>query len=117
MKVNATASNFRALVQRLTGRDSGLKVPDRAGEGWAHQEVDPPYKMKSTQDHHDHALEVEEQPLDEPAKESGSGSGSGSGSRSDSSLDGYDDVYMPQMLENLPEILSSNWWYESTHVE
>lgn len=114
MKVKTSASQFRALVQQLTGRDADTTLvhtycaTDRVGgRGRDHQELMVPHAVDQVKEE-EHALVKDEVPttLVQSSSELGNGS--------DLSFD--DDVFMPQMLDNFPDFLPSNFWYESTHI-
>ncbi|KAA8517264.1 hypothetical protein F0562_017557 [Nyssa sinensis] len=107
MKVKTSASEFRALVQELTGRDADMPDPtkyseiDGVGECDHHQMIPDAMKVSD-----DHALEVSAvDPSCELPK------------KSDLLFEPYDDVFTPQMLENFSGLLPSSFSYESAHVD
>lgn len=111
MKVKASASQFRALVQQLTGRDADTTLDrtycatDRVGgRGCDHQELMVPHAVDQVKEE-EHALVTDEVPV-QSSSELGNGS--------DLSFD--DDVFIPQMLDKYPDFLPSNFWYESTYI-
>lgn len=104
MKVKTTASEFRALVQELTGRDAGMPDPTKYPEIDGSDEI----KANITSDDDDHA--VSEVPRREQA------ACEVQMKRSDVAFEPYDDVFMPQMLENFTGFFPSNL-YESPHVD
>ncbi|KAL7169239.1 hypothetical protein ACSBR2_034310 [Camellia fascicularis] len=98
MKVNTTASEFRALVQELTGQDAKYSEIDCVG---GNQVVSDEIKI-SGGDHHDHDHALEEVPrLMEPTT-------SDVAKSSDLAFEQYDDVFMPQMIENFSGFLPSS---------
>ncbi|KAK9290800.1 hypothetical protein L1049_008978 [Liquidambar formosana] len=104
MKVKTSASEFRALVQELTGQDSELPDPTKFydGVGGNPTAVD---EMKMAND--DHTLEV---PQVDPNT-------SVAPVRSDLAYDPFDDVFTPQMLENFAGLLPANLFYEPPQVD
>ncbi|KAA8517977.1 hypothetical protein F0562_015451 [Nyssa sinensis] len=109
MRVETSASKFRALVQELTGQDADMPDPTRYSEidgvhHGHHQMVPIVTGIKD-----DDALVV---PAVDPNSELRP-------KKSDLSFDPpYDDVFTPQMLENFSGLLPSSWLYESaSHVD
>ncbi|KAF8396259.1 hypothetical protein HHK36_017874 [Tetracentron sinense] len=104
MKVKTSASEFRAIVQELTGRDSGLADAAKFKEIDAVDgpKILPDQVMKVTDDH---VLEV---PRMDPNRFSPGSS--------DSLFEPFDDVITPQMLENFAGFLRSNLVYESSQL-
>ncbi|KAI5560228.1 hypothetical protein POPTR_016G036600v4 [Populus trichocarpa] len=106
MKFKISASGFRALVQELTGQDSELPDPtkivddDDHGVGGNYRTVSN--ASKTVVDDHC-ALEV---PTKDPSQEQPP-------ARQDAPFGSFDDVFMPQMLENVAGIMPSNSWYEA----
>ena len=97
MKVNASASEFMALVQELTGREASVPAPTEYSESdsvGSHPTV--PDRVKEVNDD-DRAIEVPK--------------------RSDPTFDPYDDVFVPQMIENFSGFFPSSLFYESPHVD
>ncbi|XP_057505537.1 sigma factor binding protein 1, chloroplastic-like [Actinidia eriantha] len=95
MKVKTSASEFRALVQELTGRDAVIPSP---GE---YPKIDGGDSIKICDDPHASSPQV---PIDVP--------------KSDLTFDPYDDVFMDQMVENFAGFLPSNsCLYEPPHVD
>ncbi|KAI8559199.1 hypothetical protein RHMOL_Rhmol04G0154600 [Rhododendron molle] len=96
MKVKTTASEFRALVQELTGRDSGMPDPTK------YLEIDGSEEIIAGEDHDDAVFEV---PIAEPAacevpmKRSES---------HEVAFEPYDDVFVPQVFENFTGFFPSN---------
>uniref|UniRef100_A0A5B7BIM3 VQ domain-containing protein n=1 Tax=Davidia involucrata TaxID=16924 RepID=A0A5B7BIM3_DAVIN len=106
MKVETSASEFRALVQELTGQDADMPDPTKYSEingvGGDHHQI-VPEKVKDD----DHALAV---PTVDPNFELPK--------KSDLSFEPYDDVFTPQMLESFSGLLPPSWLYESAaHVD
>ncbi|KAI7996504.1 hypothetical protein LOK49_LG10G02674 [Camellia lanceoleosa] len=100
MKVNTTASEFRALVQELTGQDAKYSEIGCVG---GNQMVSDEIKINGGDHHdddHDHALE-EVPRLMEPTT-------SDVAKSSDLAFEQYDDVFMPQMIENFSGFLPSS---------
>ena len=139
MKVKTSASEFRALVQELTGQDAELppdpsKFKDSGsddggggdgGEGENHQ-VDSNncvVKVGHDEDEHHHTLVVPP-PVDpksnyncEGQLASGGGGGGGGGASSIESFEPFDEVFTPQMIENISSLLPSSMFYESPQVD
>ncbi|MGI4297515.1 VQ motif-containing protein, partial [Klebsiella pneumoniae] len=87
MKVKASASEFMALVQELTGRDASVPGPTEYSESdsvGSHPTMVPDGVKEVNDD--DHGIEVP--------------------TRSDPTFDPYDDVFVPQMLENFSGFFS-----------
>ncbi|KAJ6741681.1 SIGMA FACTOR BINDING PROTEIN 1 CHLOROPLASTIC [Salix viminalis] len=117
MKFKASnASEFMALVQKLTGQDSELPNPS----------------MFVDSDGHDHGVGGNYQMVPNASKtvvvDGGGGGGGGGGSaqevpvddpsreqpeRQDAPFESFDDVFMPQMLEDISETMPSGLWYEA----
>ncbi|KAL7197662.1 hypothetical protein ACSBR2_020231 [Camellia fascicularis] len=100
MRVQTSASEFRALVQELTGQDSVMP------EHGKYSEIDTvtnnptvPDGIKISDDD-DQGPEVPAMEQEQPQ-------------RSDPAFEPYDDVFMPQMLENFSGFFSPNYFYES----
>ncbi|KAG5252699.1 hypothetical protein OIU76_021441 [Salix suchowensis] len=106
MKFKISASGFRALVQELTGQDSELPDPtkivddDDHGVGGNYRTASNATKTAVGSD--DCALEV---PAKDPRQEQPG--------RQDAPFESFDDVFMPQMFENVAGIMPSNLWYEA----
>ncbi|CAK7340236.1 unnamed protein product [Dovyalis caffra] len=103
MKFKTSASGFRALVQELTGQDSEL--PDLTK--FLDSDVGGNYQTDASKtvdddDDDDHALDV---PTKDPSQEQPK--------RQDVSFESFDDIFMPQMLENVSGIMPSNLWCEA----
>ncbi|CAK9188501.1 unnamed protein product [Ilex paraguariensis] len=108
MKVKTSASEFRALVQELTGQDADMPDPARF----------PEIGGVGSDDHHHQ--EVPEGPGDQAVHEVPTMNPCGElAKKSDLSCEPYDDddVFMPQIIENFPGIFPSNMWCESSHVD
>ena len=98
MKVKASASEFMALVQELTGRDASVPAPTEYSESdsvGSHPTMVPDGVKEINDD--DHSIEVPK--------------------RSDPTFDPFDDVFVPQMLENFSGFFPSSLIYESPHVD
>ncbi|KAK3043212.1 hypothetical protein RJ639_001645 [Escallonia herrerae] len=97
MRVKTSASEFRALVQELTGQDADLPDPSKYPEILDSHQVDP-RAMKLTDE-----LKVAGV---EPANELPN--------RPDLPFEHYDDVFMPPMLENFQGLYpaSSSLWLD-----
>ncbi|XAR68416.1 hypothetical protein NMG60_11003521 [Bertholletia excelsa] len=110
MKVKTTASKFRALVQELTGRDATVPDPSKYSEidGVDQTVVGEDEIIKAV----DHDLETPVQRM-----EPGAGDCQVPSYRPDLAFEPYDEVFMPQMLENFTGLLSSNSFYEYAHVD
>ncbi|KAB1222192.1 Sigma factor binding protein 1, chloroplastic [Morella rubra] len=107
MKVKTCASRFRALVQELTGQDAELPDPTKFSVcdndvGW-HQTVPDPV-MKIGDD--DHSPEVPAVDLCHEQPESSS-----------CQFEPFDDVFTPQMIENLSGLFPANVFCESAQVD
>uniref|UniRef100_A0A2P2JM49 Sigma factor binding protein 1ic-like n=1 Tax=Rhizophora mucronata TaxID=61149 RepID=A0A2P2JM49_RHIMU len=114
-KFKTSASEFRALVQELTGQDA--EVPDPAGIVDTHDGVGghptvPAASKAAVAADDDHALDA---PIVDP-----------NGEQQPERLDvvgpleffGEDDVFLPPMFENLSVINPSSLFFESaTHVD
>ncbi|CAK9184051.1 unnamed protein product [Ilex paraguariensis] len=98
MKVKTSASEFRALVQELTGQDAEL--PDPVQFPVADHQVVPDATVSEDQAH--------QVPRADPGGEVAKPSDD-----SDFSSEPYDDGIL--MLENFPGLLPSNLWFESAH--
>uniref|UniRef100_A0A5B7CC75 VQ domain-containing protein n=1 Tax=Davidia involucrata TaxID=16924 RepID=A0A5B7CC75_DAVIN len=96
MKVKTSASEFRALVQELTGQDANTPDPTKYSEidgvGDHHQMV--PDAMKVTDDD----VSTVDPSSDKLPK------------KSDLLFEPYDDFFTPQMLENFSGLLPSNFF-------
>jgi hypothetical protein len=111
MKVKTSASQFRALVQELTGQDAEspdpakFQCPDGVDSDGRHQPV-------SEHDHHHPMMmkvgvtdELEEEvPLVDP-------------SHGQPQFEPLDDVFTPQMIESLSGLLPTSVFYESPPVD
>ncbi|KAL3568989.1 hypothetical protein D5086_028879 [Populus alba] len=106
MKFKISASGFRALVQELTGQDSELpdptKIVDDDDHGVGGNYLAVSSASKTVVDDEYCALEV---PTKDPSQEQPA--------RQDAPFGSFDDVFMPQMLENVAGIMPSNSWYEA----
>jgi len=108
MKFKASASEFRALVQELTGQDSELPDPSKFVDSDGHdRDVGGNYQTvpnasKSVVVDGGHALEV---PIEDPSQVQPE--------RQDAPFESFDDVFMPQMLEDISEKMPSKLWYEA----
>ncbi|KAF8398238.1 hypothetical protein HHK36_017164 [Tetracentron sinense] len=103
MKVKTSASEFRALVQELTGRDSNLADAAKFMEnnnGVDGAQLVPDQGVKIANDH------VPDVPrVDPDRRESPRSFGS--------SIESYDDMFNSQMLENFAGFLPSSLLYDS----
>ncbi|XP_010922092.1 uncharacterized protein [Elaeis guineensis] len=112
MKVKATASEFRDLVQELTGRDS--KVADLSRLPAVEDTDDPPPAAPES------TTGPPAQPNPAPTNRSSNSCDNALKSVSGSGLDPYemfDDPFNPQMLENLQGFSPSPLYYEpQSHV-
>ncbi|KAL6997657.1 hypothetical protein U1Q18_007784 [Sarracenia purpurea var. burkii] len=108
MKVKTTASEFRALVQELTGREASM--PDSDKHPQFHDSGDNCRQMfpDGIKENTDDGPAVGIQRI-EPASEAPK--------RPDLTLEPYDDVFMPQLLDNLTGFFPSNLFYESHQVD
>lgn len=115
MKVNTSASQFRALVQQLTGQ-------------YAESPPDPSTFQKphdgGDEGNHHHTVVVPAPPVD-PADQglllpAGGGGGSNSfSSMFESTFEPFDDgdVFTPLMVENISALLPASVFYESHQVD
>ncbi|KAJ6700132.1 SIGMA FACTOR BINDING PROTEIN 1 CHLOROPLASTIC [Salix purpurea] len=111
MKFKASnASEFRALVQKLTGQDSELPNPskfvdsDGNAVGGNFQMV-PNASKTVVVDGGGGGGSAQEVPVDDPSQEQPE--------RQDAPFESFDDVFMPQMLEDISETMPSKLWYET----
>ncbi|XP_059668314.1 sigma factor binding protein 2, chloroplastic-like [Cornus florida] len=95
MKVKTSASEFRALVQELTGQNADKPDPSR---------------YVAIDDVADHQTVTDDEAIQVPTVDPGSNE---LPNRSDLPFEPYDDVFTPQMLENLTGLLPSSLLYES----
>ncbi|KAM6548035.1 hypothetical protein CsatB_019711 [Cannabis sativa] len=113
MKVKTSASEFRALVQELTGQDAEFPDPTKfeaADKEEDYGTEDPTAKMGS--EDHDVDLVVES---------SSTTTTSTTTPTSNNNTASYyemfdDDVFMPQMMDSLSGIFPSTVWYDSPQV-
>ncbi|KAK2974084.1 hypothetical protein RJ640_001368 [Escallonia rubra] len=98
MRVKTSASEFRALVQELTGQDADLPDPSKYPEILDSHQVDP-RAMKLT----DELKVAGVEPVNELPN------------RPDLPFEHYDDVFMPQILENFQGLYpaSSSLWLDA----
>ncbi|KAK3003701.1 hypothetical protein RJ639_019888 [Escallonia herrerae] len=87
MRVKTSASEFRALVQELTGQDADLPDPSKYPEILDSHPVDP-RAMKLTDELKVAGVEAANELPNQP----------------DLPFEHYDDVFMPQMLENFQDV-------------
>uniref|UniRef100_A0A2N9HD59 VQ domain-containing protein n=1 Tax=Fagus sylvatica TaxID=28930 RepID=A0A2N9HD59_FAGSY len=120
MKVKTSASQFRALVQELTGQDSELppdptKFSDKDDHDVArglnptapdHHPImmNDGNKMVGDDDDDDDLL-----PTVDPAQEQPESSSS--------QIEPYDDVFTPQMIENFSGLLPTSVFYDSPQLD
>ncbi|XP_057947826.1 sigma factor binding protein 1, chloroplastic-like [Malania oleifera] len=108
-RVETSASEFRALVQELTGQDAELPDPGKFSEAdddvGSHRAVPEAAKVPGD----DHAL------LGVPSGDPGGGPEIPE--NSDLSFEPYDDVFVPYMTDNFGGSLPSSVVYESSQVD
>jgi hypothetical protein len=106
MKVKTSASQFKGLVQELTGQDAEFPDPTKfhgsdGGDVVGHQSVSdhPTMMMKKNigGDDNDHSREV---PVVDPSREP-------------PQFEPLDDVFTPQMIESLSGLLPASVFYDS----
>ncbi|KAF9679539.1 hypothetical protein SADUNF_Sadunf06G0025400 [Salix dunnii] len=115
MRFYVSASEFRALVQELTGQDSELPPSNFADSDGHEHGVGGNYQMVPNASKTvvvdgggggggggGHAQEV---PIEDPSQEQPE--------RQDAPFESVDDVFMPQMLEDISETMPSKLWYEA----
>lgn len=108
LKVETSPSEFRALVQELTGQDADVPDPFKfppspsVGAGGGGQQLGAPdgNKIAATEDDHSSEVGGLQQDGSSDAAES-----------SDLSSETAPD-YVPQLIENFPGIMPSNMWYD-----
>ena len=117
MKVKTSASEFRALVQELTGQDAEFPDPTKfpAFEVDGSGTVDPTVKMGSGDDHDDDGVVVEQQQQQQVESSSTITTTNTTNNTPYEAFD--DDVFMPQMMDTLSGILPSTVWYESPQLD
>ncbi|RVW92206.1 hypothetical protein CK203_027200 [Vitis vinifera] len=101
--VKVKESEFRALVQELTGQDADISDPTVFEEI---HDVGGNQKVPDVANN-ENELELDVPPVDrgdEPPQ------------MSDIPMEQLDDVFTPQLLENFTGLLQSTLWYESPHV-
>lgn len=129
MKVKTSASEFRALVQELTGQNaepipdpSRFQEPepesdDGSGRGGYKMNISENCLMKINgrdDDENDHSLVVT--PKVDPNNNYCQGQSASGGSSMDS-FEPFDDVFTPQMIENISAMLPESVFYESPQVD
>ncbi|XP_059646106.1 sigma factor binding protein 1, chloroplastic-like [Cornus florida] len=113
MKIKTSASEFRALVQELTGQDADMPDPTK------YSEIDGvDHDRQTVPDHHDATLKVSDDALDDHVL-TVDPTGNEVLKRSDNIPFGpYDDFFTPQMLENFTgTLLPSSLLYESAQLD
>ncbi|KAF3961263.1 hypothetical protein CMV_014103 [Castanea mollissima] len=116
MKVKTSASQFRALVQELTGQNSELPDPTKFSNkyehvgGHQHQTGPDPMinddsKMDGGDDDDDDHSQQEEVPTVDPS------TSQEQPESSSSQFEPYDDVFTPQMIDNLSGLLPNTVFY------
>ncbi|XP_059428007.1 sigma factor binding protein 1, chloroplastic-like [Corylus avellana] len=111
MKVKTSASQFRALVQELTGQDAELpdpakfQCPDGVDAGGRHHQ-----QVSDDHDHH-HPMMMNHHSLEEvvPLVDPSHGQ--------PGQFEPLDDVFTPQMIESLSGLLPTSVFYESPPVD
>lgn len=119
MKVKVTASEFRALVQELTGQDAELpkdlsrfQNPDSDGGDGGHQTDSDNSVTKSTGHESDHTVVMP--PHVDPNSNNSEG-------QVGSAMEGFElfdhDVFAPEIMENISAFLPPGIFYESAQVD
>lgn len=122
MKVKTSASQFRALVQELTGQDSELPDPTKFSNkdehvgGRQHQTAPDPMtnddnKMDGDDDDDDDHSQQEEVPTVDPS------TSQEQPESSSSQFEPYDDVFTPQMIDNFSGLLPNTVFYDSPQLD
>ena len=121
MKVKTSASQFRALVQELTGQDSELPDPTKYSNkdehvgGRQHQTAPDPMinddnKDDGDDDDDDHSQQEEVPTVDPSTSQEQPESSS-------SQLEPYDDVFTPQMIDSFSGLLPNTVFYDSPQLD
>lgn len=104
MKVKTSASQFRALVQELTGQDAELPDPTKfQGSDGGDQTVLSDPMMGDHE--HSQVVPVVDPGLEQPQRNLGY------------EFEPLDDVFTPQMIESLSGLLPTSVFYESSQVD
>ncbi|XP_061366795.1 sigma factor binding protein 1, chloroplastic-like [Gastrolobium bilobum] len=119
MKVKTSASEFRALVQKLTGRDAE-SPPDPSRYGGGNGGGDSGYMVdsdegcvkKTVHGENDHTLVMP--PQVEPSNVQGQ---KRNGVSTMENFEPFDDVFTAQMIENVSAFLPDSVFYECAQVD
>lgn len=113
MKVRTSASEFRALVQELTGQDSELPDPARFLE---HSSAEDNNSTAQVGGHHHHdALDlVVADAASPPAQEQPAESSSSNVNTQYPDDELYDDLFVPEMMDSFGGFLPSSVLYGSS---
>ncbi|KAM1208758.1 hypothetical protein ACFX2J_014381 [Malus domestica] len=126
MKVSTSASQFRALVQELTGQDSALPAePARFSAVYSSSpnssfigEALPDSTVQNHHHHHEHlhdyALDREVASSPTSYQEQAAGSSNSNDSKNQHEIELYDDLFVPEMVDNFGGLLPSTVMYGSS---
>lgn len=120
MKVSTSASQFRALVQKLTGQDSAFPAdPARFSAVYSSSpnssfigEALPDSTVQNH--HHDYALDLEAASSPTSYQEQAAGSSNSNDSKNQHEIELYDDLFVPEMVDNFGGLLPSTVMYGSS---